>query len=249
MLNMRKDNARTSNKQRIKPKHKLSFSTAIATFALSGLSYLSLPLSVSSLISIGLFPGTASAKESQQSEWSYIEQAVISEHNQIRQNPQSYIPLLENYLDRMTTEGLVIHGCGQGCVLVTQESRAAVEEAIAFLRTQSSVDPIQTSVPVARAAKALAQEQQNGQTGHISVDGNSFLQRLERFGVRSSRLGENISYGATSAQDVIMRLLIDDGVLGREHRTNLFAPSWDKAGAGCGSHATYQIVCVIDYAD
>ena len=180
--------------------------------------------------------------------WTTLEQEILLEHNRVRQDPQSYIPILENYLEQMTSDGLIIHGCGQGCVLTTREGRAAVEEAIAFLQNQPPVGPISQSTPVAQAAKALAQEQQSGQTGHVSSDGSSFLQRLTHFGVRSSAIGENISYGATSAQDVIMKLIIDDGVPSRGHRINLFSASWEKAGAGCGTHARYRTVCVIDYA-
>ncbi|MEL6939212.1 MAG: CAP domain-containing protein [Cyanobacteria bacterium J06598_1] len=163
----------------------------------------------------------------------------MAEHNRVRQSPQSYIPLLEAYLASMTEEGYILHGCGQNCLLTTQEGRSAVEEAIAFLQQQPAVGPILASPPVARAAKAHAQDQQTGQTGHTSSDGTSFLQRLSQFGVHGGGIGENISYGAADAEDVMMKLLIDDGVPSRGHRVNIFAASWEKVGVGCGTHATY----------
>lgn len=238
-------------------KRKRSLSATLATFILCTITqtitpFTQLPISSAAQAQSRQAHSTQAqrpqAQHPQNSHWTTFEQAVLVEHNRIRQNPQSYIPLLENYLEDMTADGLVIHGCGRNCVLATQEGRAAVEEAIAFLRNQPPVDPIESSTPVAQAAKALAEEQQNGQTGHISADGSSFLQRLEHFGVRSNGLGENISYGATSAEDVILKLLIDDGVPNRGHRTNLFTHSWEKVGAGCGTHATYRTVCIINYA-
>ncbi|MEL6554018.1 MAG: CAP domain-containing protein [Cyanobacteria bacterium J06621_11] len=247
---MRKDSVRT----RAGSKLKFKLSAALATFMLSSLGQLSVSLGTPSFASVNILRPTfvefnaAQAQTTHQTSWASLEQEIISEHNRVRQNPQSYIPLLENYLESMTVDGHVIHGCGQGCLLTTREGRAAVEEAIAFLRNQPPVDPISLSAPVAQAAKSHAQDQQNGQVGHISSDGSSFLQRLPRFGVRSTNIGENISYGAASAQTVVMRLLIDDGVPSRGHRTNVFAPSWEKVGAGCGTHATYQTVCVINYA-
>ncbi|PZO57815.1 MAG: hypothetical protein DCF15_06240 [Phormidesmis priestleyi] len=180
--------------------------------------------------------------------WATIEQNIITEHNRIRQNPQSYIPILEAYLARMNAQGNIPNGCGQNCTLTTNEGKPAVEEAIRFLRNQPAVGALTLSDNVARAAKAHAQDQQGGEVGHTSSDGSSLSQRLTRFGVQPLSAGENIDYGSTTAQGVIISLIVDDGVPSRGHRTNLFSPNWTIAGAGCGSHAVYRTVCVIDYA-
>ncbi len=211
------------------------------------------PPSVLPAVSLGLAaqaqssPRT-SAQIAVQLDWSTLEQQIIAEHNRIRQNPQSYIPLLEAYLATIHEDGYIVHGCGQNCLLMTQEGQAAVEEAIAFLQQQQPVGPVSASPMVAQAARALAQDHRSGGDGHVGSDGTSFLQRLGQFGVEADRIGENISYGSTTAEEVILRLVVDDGVPGRKHRQNMFSSSWSNAGAGCGTHATYRSVCVINYA-
>ncbi len=178
--------------------------------------------------------------------WATIEQNLIVEHSRVRQDPQSYIPMLQRHLDSMDSQGNIPNGCGHNCTLLTQEGRSAVEEAIAFLHNQSPVEPVNISSDVARAAKAHARDQASGAVGHASSDGTSFSERLNRFGIKSG--GENIAYGPDTARQVIMNLIVDDGVANRGHRTNIFSSRWSVAGAGCGPHAAYGTVCVINYA-
>ncbi len=181
-------------------------------------------------------------------DWSTIEQNLIAEHSRVRQNPQSYIPILESYLASMNEQGNIPGGCGHNCTLLTQEGQSAVEEAIGFLRNQNPVGPVSVSSDVARAAKSHARDQAHGAVGHTSSDGTSFSERLDSFGIKSAGVGENIAYGPNTARDVIMNLIVDDGVANRGHRTNIFTSDWTAAGAGCGPHATYNTVCVINYA-
>lgn len=187
------------------------------------------------------------AQTTAQPDWSAIEANLLVEHNRIRQNPQSYIPILEAHLARMDAQGNIPNGCGLNCTLVTQEGRAAVQEAINFLQNQSAVGPLSLSEGAAQAAKAHAQDQQGGSTGHTGSDGSRPSERLSRFGVENLGSGENIAYGPDTAEKVMMNLIIDDGVADRGHRTSIFSPNWNMAGVGCGPHATIRSVCVIDY--
>ena len=84
--------------------------------------------------------------------------------------------------------------------------------------------------------------------GHTGSDGSRPHERLARFGVANAGSGENIAYGPTTAEKVMLSLIVDDGVSDRGHRINMFKPEWTMAGAGCGPHATYGSVCVIEYA-
>lgn len=181
------------------------------------------------------------------SDWAEIEQNIVAEHNRVRQNPASYIPLLQARLDSMNAAGHIPNGCGPNCTLTTQEGRAAVQEAIDFLRQQAPLPALAMAGPVAQAARVHAQDQAGGAIGHRGSDGSSHSQRLDRAGAIYTRSGENIAYGSRTGQQVVMDLIIDDGVPDRGHRTNIFSPHWTHIGAGCGPHRGYRSVCVVNY--
>ena len=179
-------------------------------------------------------------------DWAQIEQDIITVQNQVRQDPASLIPLLEERLANMNDEGVI--SCGPNCrPIQTQEGRPAVQEAIDFLRQQAAVSTLEASPNVAQAAKAHAQDQASGSMGHDGSDGSTTAQRIGRTGALYVSSGENIAYGPSTGQRVVLDLIVDDGVPSRGHRTNIFDPSWTHTGAGCGPHAGYRIVCVINY--
>ena len=86
-------------------------------------------------------------------------------------------------------------------------------------------------------------EQVGGEIGH----GNPAA-RMNRYGMWSAAWGENISYGKKSARDIVLALIIDDGLPARKHRANIFASKFSYAGAAYGPHARYGSVCTIDFA-
>ena len=60
-----------------------------------------------------------------------------------------------------------------------------------------------------------------GVTGHNGTDGSTPFTRMKKYGSYGGTAGENISYGKTDANAIILQLYIDDGVPSRGHRTNL----------------------------
>jgi uncharacterized protein YkwD len=181
----------------------------------------------------------------QQVDWAAVEQGILAEQNRLRQNPQSYVPILEEHLASMDAEGNIANGCGPRCTLVSQEGRPAVEEAIAFLRNQPAVEPLTASAEISQVAKAHAQDQSDGTIGHTGSDGRTPAERLSS--IENLGTGENIAYGPTTAESVIMSLIIDDGVPDRGHRKTIFSTDWTNSGVGCGPHAEIGSVCVINY--
>jgi len=147
----------------------------------------------------------------------------------------------------MNDEGEIVNGCGRHCNIVTREGRAAVQEAIDFLRQQGAIRSLEASTLVAQAAHSHSQDQANGALGHTGSDGSTPGDRIARTGVLHTASGENIAYGSTTGQEVILDLIVDDGVPDRGHRVNIFAPGWTHTGASCGPHEGYGLVCVINY--
>jgi len=72
--------------------------------------------------------------------------------------------------------------------------------------------------------------------------------RMDRHGKRQGMVGENISYGSHTGKDVLLQLLIDDGVQSRGHRTNIFNEAFKVVGIASGMHKTFGSATVFDYA-
>ena len=219
----------------------------VTAFLTTGCSYPSQLTDLSDLVSISI-GDSVQAQTAVPMDWAGVEQDLLAEHNRVRQNPQSYVPILQARLESMNQQGNIPNGCGRNCTLTTQEGQAAVEEAIRYLNEQPAVGPLTLSDGIARAAKSHANDQRDGALGHSGSNGSSPLERVSGFDVETSGVGENIAYGPETAQDVVMNLIVDDGVADRGHRINLFQAKWTMAGAGCGPHSGYGSVCVIDYA-
>lgn len=98
------------------------------------------------------------------------------------------------------------------------------------------------------AAADHVADQTSGAFGHGGCDRSNPTQRMNRHGIWSGEWGENICYGKATARDIVLALIIDDGLRARKHGKNIFNPAFRVAGAAAGSHARYGTVCSIDFA-
>ena len=86
----------------------------------------------------------------------------------------------------------------------------------------------------------------SGKTGHVGH--KNFSKRFEPFmGNPYYNVGENCSYGFSEAFDIVITLLIDDGVKGVGHRKNILNPEFNSVGVAIRPHKRYGFNCVIDF--
>jgi len=156
---------------------------------------------------------------------------VLRELNLARQSPSLYA----DFVAESRPFHMIEHG-------------RAVDEAVHFLKKVRSLPPLTLSTGMCRAAADHCSEQVGGQLGHDGKDRSTPGDRISRYGSWSTTWGENISYSRKTAREVVVALIVDDGVRGRGHRKNIFNPKFNYAGAAFGPHARYRTVCTIDFA-
>lgn len=171
--------------------------------------------------------------------------AIIHELNLARENPGTYASFLEETRSSYSGNLRVLSGA---VPLRTQEGVRAVEEAIKFLRNIQPQPPLAFSPGLCQAAADHCRDQAGGATGHHGSDRSNPSTRIGRYGAWQGGWAENIAYGQRSAREIVIALIIDDGVRSRGHRKNIFNASYSVAGAASGPHARFGTVCDIDLA-
>jgi uncharacterized protein YkwD len=198
------------------------------------------------LILAALLPGEQIPRSAPDDEWARLARAIHAETNLVRRDPAAYAAHLTAMLPRF--EGRLLERPGRP-MLRTEEGAAAVREAIAALRGRKPLDPLRWSKGLAGGAADHVRDQ--GPTGgleHRGTDGSDPARRAERRGRWLGAMAENIAYGDNPARQVVIQLLVDDGVPDRGHRDNILDPRWKVEGVACGPHRQYGQICVMNYA-
>jgi uncharacterized protein YkwD len=178
---------------------------------------------------------------------SALEKEIVAELNQARTNPALYAGMLE--ATRKYYEGKVYKEPGR-IMLLTQEGVKAVDEAIAFLRKQQPNGTLAPSKGLTLAARDHVKGTgPSGLIGHTGRDGSKMTERISRYGEWLGSCSENISYGEATARGIVLQLIVDDGIAGRGHRTNIFNPASTRVGVAAGPHNKYKVMCVMDFAN
>jgi uncharacterized protein YkwD len=182
-----------------------------------------------------------------------VEKDIILELNKVRSNPQRYAELYIKprlaLFDGTSPFGPNSYKLPSGVYMTTTEGARGVQECYDVLRGSSRIPLLMPSPGMSRAAKDHVNDQgPKGGTGHDSSNGNSSGDRLNRYGKWEKKLGENISYGASTGRDIVVQLLIDDGVPSRGHRKNNMGKDFAFVGVAAGTHKKYGMMAVLDFA-
>ena len=158
-----------------------------------------------------------------------VEKDIILELNMVRSDPKKYADL---YIKQSIAT-----------------NAAAKELYNELLKTPSRV-LLQPKKGLSQAAKDhVADTGPKGIIGHTGSNGNSMGDRMNRYGTWRSGASENISYGYNTAREIVIQLLVDDGVAGRGHRKNIMDANARYVGIAVGTHSKYRYMCVQDFAN
>lgn len=172
---------------------------------------------------------------------------VLTEINRARRQPALYIEYLEARLKKFRGNELDL----SGVTLVTADGPAAVQEAIAYLRTAKGIDTTLTgSNGLTLAAEAhLNDVKKTGQYGHKGSDGSQPNERVDRFGEWNGSVGELMDYQTVSAREIVLNMIVDDGNKRRGHREKMFNSNYTKIGIATGDTKEMGGVCVVVLAE
>ncbi|MDR1047588.1 MAG: hypothetical protein LBL64_07420 [Treponema sp.] len=175
-----------------------------------------------------------------------LEKDIILEMNKVRSDPAKYAELyIQSRLQYYN--GNLYQMPGQ-IAIQTNEGKKAVEGCVNALSKMRSVELLLPEKGLFMAARDHAVDQgKTGKTGHDGSDKSTPSSRTARYG-KGSYIGENIAYGSNTGREVVVDLLIDDGVPSRGHRQNIMKRDYNQTGTATGPHPQYGSLCVINYA-
>jgi uncharacterized protein YkwD len=176
-----------------------------------------------------------------------LEKDVLLEINMARSDPKKYAklyitPKLAFFQGNLYTDS-------EGYTVRTFEGARSVNDCINALNRAKAVPPLLPERGLSLAARDHAVDMgKSGRRGHRGGDGSAPARRISRYGKWDVSCGENIDYGYATGREIVLRLLIDDGVSNRGHRRAVMSSKYAKAGIAAGPHKRYRHICVIDYA-
>jgi uncharacterized protein YkwD len=174
------------------------------------------------------------------------EKAVVHEINLARTAPKNYASFLEQF-KKYYHEKLI--QLPNETPIITQEGVEALKEAIRFLHSTKPLPRLNLSQGMSLGAKDHVKDLgSSGGLQHLGSDRSQPWDRVKRYGTWQKVIGENISLGHEKARNIVMSLIIDDGVPHRGHRKNIFNSDFRVIGVACGEHPKYRTVCIITFA-
>jgi len=175
-----------------------------------------------------------------------LEKEIFEKHNEIRKNPQSFIPKLKEQLKYFRDK--VFHVPGEDPIQ-TYEGPDAISEAIEFLSKQKKVKELIYDENLSLACKDHAHDiGVKGLTTHEGSDGKNISDRIEKYCEWDGATAENLDFGFKIAENIILNLIIDDGVKERNQRYNVFYPDFKYIGIAVAPHRDFGVCVVIGYA-
>lgn len=165
--------------------------------------------------------------------------------NEVRQDPSGLIPELQKmkkfYKDKEYRNPTFNY------YIMTEEGAAAIDDAINYINTIYPQKPLEIDAGLQEAARELVEHLgPEGLTN--SKDPEMVIEKRVKLKINEpGAIAENLSFGWPSAKEIIIQMIVDDGVPSRGHRLNLMSGNYEKVGIAISKHKTFQCVCAIEF--
>ena len=187
-------------------------------------------------------------QEEEKINFNSIQISLYRELNKLRQDPRSYIPYIEAQM-KLIKNNNILKKNDSNLQIQTIEGKSAYEEAILFLEEQEPVEPLTKEIKLSYAAQDLVKDiGERGVVSHQDKNGLYTSERIEKYCEWDFCANEVIEVSSKNPQDILVSLLVDDGLRDRPDRRALFQNIYNYVGIACGSHIEYEIVTVFVFA-
>ena len=187
-------------------------------------------------------------EEQEQIDFISIQKDLFIELNNLRKDPKSYIPLIE-YEMKSLKKNNILKKKDSNLQIQTLEGKEAYLDAIKFLEHQQPVPPLNEESRLSSAAMDLVKDiGKRGIVSHQDQYGQYVSERIEKYCEWDYSASEVIEVSSKNPQDILVSLIVDDGLRNRPDRKTLFNQGYNYVGIACGPHTEYEIVTVVVFA-
>ncbi len=180
-----------------------------------------------------------------ESDYEELEHEIFLQQNILRKNPQNFLSKLRDSLNHFKNK--IYHKPNEEPIQ-TYEGVSAINEAIQFLKNQKPVPELILNKDISQACKDHINDiGPRGLTTHEGSDGSNIGERIEKYCEWDGATAENLDFGFKKAENILINMIVDDGVKERFQRSNLFNPEFRVVGIAAGPHKDYGIVVAIGY--
>lgn len=159
--------------------------------------------------------------------WSAVEKDVVLHTNLVRMYPLKYLKIEVKTWDYPKPYASL------------DKSNDYYQGLLRELRSRPSTGPLKPSALLKASASCFAAAQgQTHETGHDR----------SRTSCPELNTGENCDYGMHTGKDIVMHLLVDEGVTSLGHRKNILNPTYKVIGVGHAPHRRYGVMTVQEFS-
>lgn len=175
-------------------------------------------------------------------------EALKTAINELRKDPKTLIPALQKRIG--SYEGHKYRDT-TGAKYKSMEGDAPAKEVLDILEKSTPLVEFIVDDALSNCAQTHADYLcTSGNIGHLDQDGLTVGKRLDKLGTWSGKLNEVIAVQSLTAEDVLVKWLIDDGIPDRGDRQALLSTDFKKIGVGVNlSHTTHKSCIVVLFVE